>query len=158
MNSHIYKALLLHGHDKFDLEILEYCNKKCVLSKEQYYINLFKPEYNILNIAGSSWGFKHSPETLLKFKKRKLSPEALVNLKKSKKDVAPLVLAKMNQLLATGHIITVINKKNNTVKVYNSIRSAAKDMGVSHPTIINYINKDKLLKGIYLIIRNEDIV
>ncbi len=63
-------------------------------------------------------------------------------------------------MLATGHNITVINKKNNTTaeKVYNSICSAAKDIGVLHPTIINYINKDKLLKGIYLIIRNEDKV
>jgi hypothetical protein len=63
----------------------------------------------------------------------------------------------MNQLLASGHIITIINKKNNTTKVYNSIRSSAKDIGVSHPTIIYYINKNKLLKGVYLIIRNDKV-
>jgi group I intron endonuclease len=54
MNSHIYKALLLHGHDKFNLEILEYCDKKYVLNREQYFIDLFKLEYNILSIASSS--------------------------------------------------------------------------------------------------------
>jgi hypothetical protein len=56
-------------------------------------------------------------------------------------------------LLGTKLIITVINKKNNITKVYNSIHSAAKYIGVSHPTIINYINKDKFLKDVYLIIK-----
>ena len=56
-------------------------------------------------------------------------------------------------MLGTKLIITVINKKNNITKVYNSIHSAAKYIGVSHPTIINYINKDKFLKDVYLIIK-----
>lgn len=64
----------------------------------------------------------------------------------------------MNQLLATRHIITIINKKNNTTKIYNSIHNVAKNIGVLHPTVINYINKNKFLKGIYLIIRNKDKV
>lgn len=75
-NSCIYKALLLYGHDKFSLEIVEYCNKEFLIDREQYYIDILKPEYNILNKAGSSLGFKHSPETLLKFKHRKLSLQA----------------------------------------------------------------------------------
>lgn len=39
---------------------MEYCNKENVINREQYYIDFFKPEYNILQIAGSSLGFKYS--------------------------------------------------------------------------------------------------
>jgi len=150
-NSHIYRALLFHGHGNFNLEILEYCDKKFVIDREQYYIDLLNPEYNILRKAGSSLGFKHSPETLLKLKSRKLSQEALANLKKAKAGVVPSALTKINQLLATGHTITVVNKQNNYIKEYSSIRGAARSLGVNHATILNYVNNNKLLKGIYLI-------
>jgi len=50
----IYKALLTHGFDNFTLEILEYCNPSDLINREQHYIDLLKPEYNILKIAGSS--------------------------------------------------------------------------------------------------------
>jgi hypothetical protein len=69
-------------------------------------------------------GFKHSEETLLKFK---------------------------NRNTGTGHITIVINKENNYTKIYNSKRAAAKSIGISHTTLIRYINQNKLLKNIYLI-------
>jgi group I intron endonuclease len=49
-------------------EILEYCEKvkAVILSKEQFYLDLLKPEYNILKVAGSSLGYKHTVETILK--------------------------------------------------------------------------------------------
>lgn len=150
-NSHIYRALLVYDYNNFNLEILEYCKRESVIEREQYYIDLFKPEYNILSKAGSSLGFKHSLKTILKFKNRKLSSEALDKLKKAKAGIAPSDLAKINQLLTTGHTLIIINKKNSSVKKYNSIRAAARDIGVSHGTILNYVNKNKLLKGIYLI-------
>lgn len=52
--------------DILTLEILEYCDSKYVISREQYYIDLLKPKYNILKIAGSSLGYKHSEETRAK--------------------------------------------------------------------------------------------
>ncbi len=57
----IYRALLKYGYSKFTIEILEYCDTKDLLNREQYYIDLLKPEYNILQKADSSLGFKHSP-------------------------------------------------------------------------------------------------
>lgn len=62
----IHKALLKYGYSAFRLEILEYCDIGLLIEREQYYLNLLKPEYNILTIAGSSLGFKHSPATLEK--------------------------------------------------------------------------------------------
>ncbi|KAF1107984.1 hypothetical protein B8V09_03520 [Streptococcus agalactiae] len=64
--SAIYSSLLKIGSNNFKLEILEYCELSVLLIREQYYIDLLKPEYNILKIAGSLKGFLHSEETKLK--------------------------------------------------------------------------------------------
>jgi group I intron endonuclease len=59
-NMPICKALLKYGYAEFSLEILEYCSTDVLLKKEQYYFDKCKPEYNILKIAGSPLGYKHS--------------------------------------------------------------------------------------------------
>ena len=46
-NSMIYKALLKYGYSIFKLDILE-CDPIALIVREQYYIDHFKPEYNIL--------------------------------------------------------------------------------------------------------------
>lgn len=60
-------------------------------------------------------------------------------------------LRKINQLLATGHIIKTLNTKDNTIKIYFSKRLAAKSLGIDRVTLSKYINNNKLLKGIFLI-------
>lgn len=71
-NSYISRALLRHSYAVFRLSILEYIDvsnlpkeeaRKLILEREQYYLDLLKPEYNILKVAGSSLGFKHSEES-----------------------------------------------------------------------------------------------
>ena len=64
----IHAALLKYGYENFKLEILEYCKADELLVREQYYLDLIKPEYNILTNAYSLLGFKHSPENIAKFK------------------------------------------------------------------------------------------
>lgn len=64
--SMIYSSLLKNGHSNFKLEILEYCELSVLIEREQYYIDLFNPEYNILKTAGSLMGFRHSDETKAK--------------------------------------------------------------------------------------------
>src|SRR5215217_6988855 len=65
-NMAIYKALLKYEPSSFSLEILEYCEPDKAVLKEQEYINLLKPSYNLNPIAGSSLGYKHSEEALAK--------------------------------------------------------------------------------------------
>lgn len=67
--SRIYSAILKHGYSNFQLEILEYCTKENAISREQYYIDLCKPEYNLNNIAGSRLGSICSEESRLKMSK-----------------------------------------------------------------------------------------
>lgn len=62
----VYSSLLKNGYSNFSFEILEYCEKSLAIKREQYYIDLYKPEYNILKTAGSRLGSKHSEETIAK--------------------------------------------------------------------------------------------
>jgi group I intron endonuclease len=68
----ILKTLIKYGYSNFKVEILEFCNKDEVLAREQHYLDLLKPEYNILTAAGSSLGYKHSEETKVKMKTRNI--------------------------------------------------------------------------------------
>lgn len=74
-SSPIQDALLKYGHSSFTLEIMEYTTREKVIHREQYYINLLVPEYNVLNNAYSLLGFKHSQETLDKLKSKVISAE-----------------------------------------------------------------------------------
>jgi group I intron endonuclease len=64
------------------LEILEYCAAEKCLEREQYYLDLLTPEYNILKVAGSSLGRKHSDEAKAKMREKALTPERLEELKR----------------------------------------------------------------------------
>ena len=72
----IDRALLKHGYSNFTLEIIEYCEPSDVIDREQFYLDLLCPEYNVLKTAGSSWGFKHSEETKQKMSEAKKGNKA----------------------------------------------------------------------------------
>jgi len=61
-NMYFCRSLLIHGYSNFCLEIIEYCGIKDLAERENYYINLLKPEYNLLKVAYSRQGFRHSEE------------------------------------------------------------------------------------------------
>ena len=71
----IQDALLKYGHSNFTLEILEYCLETELIEREQFYLDLLVPDYNILKYAYSLLGFKHSEETIEKLKDKIISPE-----------------------------------------------------------------------------------
>lgn len=58
--SPIFSSIRKHGLSDFSLEILKYCNLVKCIKWEQYYIDLLKPEYNLLKVAGSPLGSKHT--------------------------------------------------------------------------------------------------
>ena len=68
----ICKALLKYGIAGFKLEILEYCSSSDVVAREQFYLDYYQPEYNILKLAGSSLGYKHTEESIAKISEAKL--------------------------------------------------------------------------------------
>ena len=70
VNMPIYNAILKHGHENFIFEIIEYCLSEDTIKREQYYLDNFDFEYNVLVKARSLAGYKHTAETLAKFKGR----------------------------------------------------------------------------------------
>jgi group I intron endonuclease len=58
-SSIIYNSLLKYGYSNFSVDILEYCELHSLIAREQYYMDILKPEYN-LKVAGSVLGFEHS--------------------------------------------------------------------------------------------------
>ena len=113
----IYFALLKYGHSAFRLDILEYCDPKELLAREQFYLDLLKPQYNILKIAGSLTGYLHSEET-----KKKLSDIFKGNMNSKNQPNAVLV--------------EVIDLETGKTTQYTSARKAAEDLNISNSTVM----------------------
>jgi len=71
-NSHIKGSqsniLLQRAINKYNLEdfifiVFEYCEAEQLISREQFYFNELKPEFNILHVAGSVLGYSYPPES-----------------------------------------------------------------------------------------------
>lgn len=138
-NRPIERALLSYGFSKFSLEILEYCHKDDVLSKEQYYMDLLKPEYNIVKTAGSTVGYKHTSETLAKMRAFVLSDEV-----KERKTLAAIKAGAANR-----KAVLVENTLTKEVTEYISMTEAGKALGVHRNVVVYAANNDGLIKKTY---------
>jgi hypothetical protein len=108
-NSRIYKALLKDGYENFTLEILEYCDKSIIIEREQYYIDLLKPEYNIQNIAGLVLSPRGSSTTVVN--KKDGSRKTYVSMYAAAKDInikysTILYYANKDKLVKDTYLIT----------------------------------------------------
>ena len=140
--SMIYKALLKYGYSIFTIEILEYCDPKDLIKREQYYIDLLKPEYNILKIAGSRLGSIHTIESRAKMSSSKAGEKhPMFGKYKPRPEGAGRPYQK----------IEVIDIKNNITTRYDSITAAALALNIRKSTISNYLarNDQKFYKKRY---------
>jgi len=76
---------LKYGFANFSLEILEYCGTEELLKREQHYLELLKPQYNILEKAGNISGYKHTEETLAKLRARRHSEESKIKISEAQR-------------------------------------------------------------------------
>jgi group I intron endonuclease len=140
----IYKALLKYGYSMFILEILEYCKPEVLIEREQYYIDLLKPEYNILTTAGSLLGFKHSEETKKKMREVKLgrifSEETLAKLRARRHTKETIAKIRGAQKVKCKALEVTDLETNQTVS-YDSIRAAARALSCA-PSAIQYSLKN----------------
>ena len=141
------------------MEILEYCNKYDVIKKEQYYINLIKPEYNILKIAGSRLGHKHTKETREMLstlqKGRVVSKEtrAILSAFQKGRIETKETRAKKSAANPKSRSVEVTDIKTNITTVYTSIREAARDLNSSCPSLIYSMKVGNLFKKRYKIVK-----
>jgi hypothetical protein len=125
----IHRALLKYGYSVFSLHILEYCSPNVLILREQYYIDLYKPEYNILKIAGSSKGLVVSEEW--KQKNAKNQPRAIK--------------------------LTVTDLITNSTTIYDSMGQAAKAIGIHESNIHKYFSRNQIkpYKNRYIFVKGE---
>lgn len=140
-NRPIDRALLKYGFSNFRLEILEYCDKNNALVREQYYMDLLKPEYNIVEIAGSTLGYKHTPESLAKMRDFVLSDE--VRDRKA--------LSTANATAARRISVIVENTETKVKQEYSSLTEAGYALGVSKASVSQALINDSLIKKTYRI-------
>lgn len=145
--SNIYSAILKSGYSNFSLEILEYVEWSELILREQYYIDLLKPEYNILPAAGSRKGYKSSPETIEKLKKLAQTPEHLERLKKiylsaevqerlkNHNSSAEHLERLLKNSLLKARKVEVLNTISNEINVFNSISDAGRFIGCSEAAV-----------------------
>ncbi len=66
----LQRAFNKYGESFFSFEVLEECPKESLISREQFYIDLYNPKYNVQKVAGSSLGRPCSEETKKKISER----------------------------------------------------------------------------------------
>jgi group I intron endonuclease len=157
----ICRALLKQGYSNFNLEILEYCDPKDLIKREQYYIDLLNPEYNILKKAGSPLGFKHREETIIKMS---ISKTGEKNPMFGKTGVQHPMFGKTGEKNpmfgkprpegsgSPSQPIEVIDIKNNITTRYDSISAAALVLNIKQSRISMYFsrNQNKPYKSRYI--------
>lgn len=142
----ICKALVKYGYSTFSFEILEFCDRKDVLVREQYYIDLLEPEYNILKKAGSHLGYKHTDEAKAKMRgPRNYSAEHLAKIKEH--------ITNYNAKRAVA--IEVLDTEKDILTEYASIRLTARELNSNDRTIKRYVDSNKLFLGRYIIKRKK---
>lgn len=136
---YLQNAYNKHFKQGFIFIILEECNPEELLTREQYYLDTFKPEYNICKIAYSNLG-------------RKVSLQGKINISNSKKGIKRSKEGDIkcsNTLKAIGHKPSkeALNKAREVCKkkviniitgeIYNSLKEAANINNICNKQLSN---------------------
>lgn len=65
-NQHFQNAWNKYGQDAFHYSVLEYCTKEVRFEREQFYISMMKPEYNLTDNVVANEGHSPTQETRTK--------------------------------------------------------------------------------------------
>jgi len=176
-NKILQRSFSKHGIDNFRIIILEIVLlKEKLIEREQYWIDIIKPKYNIRKIAESNLGIKYSEESCLKIsisntgrkaseetkqkisklhKGRKRSKETCENISKSltgkklsKSHRISLCVPKKNKDRYSKNIIQM-DKNNNIIKIwYNGVPEISEQLCIKRSTLsMNICGKNKFTKG-----------
>jgi group I intron endonuclease len=172
--SHIYNAILKHGHSNFSLTILEYCDKAKCLEREGYYQQTLNPEYNLAKEPGAPMsGRKHLEETKTVMSEAKKG-EKNYNFGRTFSDETKQIMSDIaKEINHSGRFktgennpnygqrvegsgkpsqsIEVTDIKNNITTSYDSISEASKALNIHQTVIGKYFsrNQQKPYKGKY---------
>lgn len=144
-NIHLQRSFDKHGELSFRFEILEHCQTKHLIEKEQYYIDTLKPHYNICQVAGNSTGRKATKDTKEKMSKARKGKKhtAEAKLKMSLKTKGRVISVEQRFSISTilSKPVVKLDELGNVLEEFNSVTEAITKSGVA--------NICKALKGKY---------
>jgi group I intron endonuclease len=162
-NNHLQNVYNKYNIENFITEILEYCELEVLLKREQYYIDLLKPNLNKALVAGTTLGLKltkdqcltrklnnlgrkHSQESIKKrvskIKGRKYSEEHRKNISNSKKGKCISEEHKLKLINGNKKPVCCYNKEGTLIKIYSCASDTLID-GYT-PTNVTRCCKNKL--------------
>lgn len=164
-NSAIYSAILKYGYENFSIDILEYCDISSLIEREQYYIDLLEPEYNILKIAYSREGAKHTEITKSSIGLKRLGRKHTEEAKLKMREIAVLRKGEETSFYGKNHSLESLLKmsmnRSIQVKVLDTVlneeivflgnKEAAEFLNVGLSTLVRYKKLNKLIKDRYLV-------
>jgi hypothetical protein len=123
---------LKYNYQNFRLDILELCDPNLLIEREQFYLDTLVLEYNILKVAKSLLGFKHSDISKEKIRLAKKGLPFLGNIQDTYSNRKSLAVSVKD--ISTGQITS-----------FPSIRRAALFVGIHYSHISECLSK----KGYY---------
>jgi len=165
----LQQAFEKYGLENFSLYIFEYCDKSVLLEKEQYYLNLLNPEYNILKNADSRLGLIHTLESRKKMSEVKLaennpffgkthSEDTKFKMSQAKKGVKHPFFGKIHSEVtkdkisqAQGITIYVYNLNNELLYTFTSATRAGQHLKSKAHTILKYAHSGEIFKKEYIL-------
>ena len=178
-NKPLTRAIRKYGIQNFSFHIIEnfkgFVNKENLkdnhlklLERETFFINSLKPIYNILIIAGSSLGLKHTKEARDKMrlnyseerknrignlnKGKSLSTEVKNKLKQkayeryANKDFKEQFLHRYKDTLFKSKPVILCNFFGDIISKYTSITQVSQTFSCDRKTVSKYLNSGKLFK------------
>lgn len=171
-------SVLKYGLENFSFFILEYfpnlINKENLsslhvklLERENFYIDLYKPAYNVLCFASSSLNYKHSDETKLKmrinYSQERKNRIGQLNKGQSFTKERRIFLSKIAKLRNSNQVlrdkfsqlyskpVTLYNNDLSIHSKYSGIRAMAKAFNCCNKTINKYIKSKKIFRNIGIV-------
>ncbi|CAO3683357.1 unnamed protein product [Rhizopus stolonifer] len=166
-NKNIAIDLENYGIGNFAFVILEFYpeeitkrNNPNLMALETYWIQTYKPTYNVLLEAGNSLGYKHTEEIKQKmrdiYSDERRNQVALLNKNKPLPDSVKTLLrekalnrseeVKNKYRLASLKSVTLYNIDGSVYTKFDGVRLTAKHFGCDHKTINKYIKSGELFK------------
>lgn len=154
-------ALVKYGYNNFSLSILEYCNKDKVIEREQYYLDLLNPTYNIIKYAYSSEGYKHTLEAIQrmslakkgKFTKENCSFYNKTHTEEVKKLMSQAALKRTKPNNAKP--VYLKNLSNYIIGDFKSMTELSIYLKADKATLAKYRDSGKLFRDLYYIVSKE---
>jgi group I intron endonuclease len=138
----------------FKLETFDYSTKEEILNKEQEYLDLVKPKYNVCRIAGSQLGTKRSKEFREKCSERMKGKEPWNKGEKLPKQSEETKAKRIKSLIGRSvseetkskikaklsKPILQYDAENNFIREWESAKKASLELGFSYTALIKYLN------------------